>query len=259
MADVFISYRRAERQRVELLERLLRDENFSVWFDARLDVGRGEGFDAEIEREVTCASSVLVCWTPEAIKSVYVRAEAKKGLEREVLVPVFLQECSLPVPFNDVDAADLSAWDGDPEDENWLRVTRKLRRLKDQADENREALIASSAAAYGAIEQAVYPGALRLLIQKIAALHELDALRYEDDIDSLLTWLEATFKKESEYMKVGYERAVSRPGETGGPWRYWEGGGAEARSERIAAIRRRLEIMGKALATTQGWLSRSLP
>jgi hypothetical protein len=37
-----------------------------------LEVGRGEGFDAEIEREVTSASSVLVCWTTAALSSVSV-------------------------------------------------------------------------------------------------------------------------------------------------------------------------------------------
>jgi len=41
MADVFISYKRSRRQLVEVLEKALRDEGFSVWFDARLELGAG--------------------------------------------------------------------------------------------------------------------------------------------------------------------------------------------------------------------------
>lgn len=74
MADVFVFYKRAERPRVEQLAERLREVGLDVWFDARLDVGSGEGFDAEIEREVTSAACVVVCWTPEALKSIYVRA-----------------------------------------------------------------------------------------------------------------------------------------------------------------------------------------
>jgi hypothetical protein len=100
MADVLISYKRDQRERVKKIADHLRiDEELSVWFDANLETGRGEGFDAEIEREVTSGYSVIACWTPAAIRSVYVRAESKKGLERGVLVPVLLEPCALPVPF----------------------------------------------------------------------------------------------------------------------------------------------------------------
>ena len=112
MADVFISYKRAERARVARIAELLRESGLDVWFDARLEIGRGEGFDAEIEREVTSAACVPVCWTPEATKSIYVRAEAKKGLERQVLVPLFLEPCDLTIPFNGLDTGDLSHWNG---------------------------------------------------------------------------------------------------------------------------------------------------
>ena len=52
---------------------------------------------------MTSAYCVLACWTPVAVRSVYVRAEAKKGLENNTLVPVFLEQCTLPVPFNAID------------------------------------------------------------------------------------------------------------------------------------------------------------
>ncbi|MGE0474734.1 MAG: toll/interleukin-1 receptor domain-containing protein, partial [Nitrospirales bacterium] len=137
MADIFISYKRAERPRVQLITDLLRADGFDVWFDTRLELGRGEGFDAEIEREVTSAACVLVCWTPEATKSVYVKAEAKKGIDREVLVPMFLEECVLPVPFNAIDAADLTGWSGNVTDERWIALQTKIKETvnRSKADE----------------------------------------------------------------------------------------------------------------------------
>jgi hypothetical protein len=68
MANVFISYKRSERDRVERMAELLREQNITVWFDAHLEAGHPEGFDAEIEREVTSAFCVMACWTPDAVK-----------------------------------------------------------------------------------------------------------------------------------------------------------------------------------------------
>ncbi|HEV8083212.1 MAG TPA: TIR domain-containing protein [Chitinophagaceae bacterium] len=57
MADIFISYKRAERSRVEQIAMLFREEKFDVWFDSKLEVGRDEGFQSQIEREVTSAGT----------------------------------------------------------------------------------------------------------------------------------------------------------------------------------------------------------
>jgi len=39
VADVFVSYKRAERERVQRIVDLLKLEGLDVWFDARLEVG----------------------------------------------------------------------------------------------------------------------------------------------------------------------------------------------------------------------------
>lgn len=236
MADVFISYKRSDRARVQQIERLLRENKLSVWFDARLELGRGEGFDAEIEREVTSAASVLACWTPEAVGSVYVRAEAKKGLERGVLVPVFLEPCSLPIPFNDVDAADLSEWGGDGRHPAWQRVIARVKELKTAADRSREAAMVRSAATYGKIDQKIFPGTLKILTQKIAAIHEFDAQYYKEDIDALLAWMESVAGKEKRYVVDGYREAERRWGHASGPWGYWDSGEAAKRATEIKEI-----------------------
>ena len=162
MADVFISYKRSERQRVERIAELLRDYKMTVWFDAQLEAGRGEGFDAEIEREVTSAHCVVVCWTKDALKSMYVKAEAKKGLEREALVPVFLENCQLPVPFNGVDTIDLTDWNGDEDEPVWKRVVEIVQQRVEssRADESRRRV--HSLAAYERVSERLYPGILAI-------------------------------------------------------------------------------------------------
>jgi hypothetical protein len=236
MADVFISYTRKERSRVESIEQSLREAEprLSVWFDARLQLGSEEGFDAEIEREVTSAAAVVVCWTPDALGSYYVKAEAKKGLDRHVLVPVFLEPCTLPVPFNALQTADLSSWDGAPDHPEWRRVVELVRKLKEDADGDREAAMARSAAAYSAVEQQIYPGALAALTRKIAALHDFDAILYHADIEAILSWCQAVFAKEANHHAAGFELADRQPG--GSAWRFWDTGEAEERSARLDEI-----------------------
>jgi len=253
MADVFISYKRTERDRVNRVAELLRGEGLDVWFDAKLSVGSNEGFDAEVEREVTSASCVLACWTKEAVKSVWVRAEAMKGLERDVLRPVFLELCDLPVPFNAVDAADLSKWDGAPDSPDWrnLVASVKARVKKSRSDQAQK--IELSRLAYERIEDQIYPGTLALLAQRIAAIHDTDADKYQADIIALLNWLESIAEKEARHAEYGYELQERQSG--GDAWRWWDSGGAAARSADISRIRDLLGKVDSAFARAQGFYS----
>ena len=257
MAEVFISYKRDQRERVRTIADLLKEEKFSVWFDASLEVGRGEGFDAEIEREVTSAYCVLVCWTQAAIRSVYVRAEAKKGLERDAFVPVLLEECTLPVPFNAIDAVDLTRWHGDKDDPNWRRALSQLREKIEQGKRDEPARMKHSWAAYDRIDDKIYPDTLALLSRRIAALHEMDAAKYHHDIEALLEWVHSITEKERQYQEYGWELANRQLG--GGAWRFWDSGAAAARAEEIAKVRTLLTQLDRTLATSQEVLTRPAP
>lgn len=158
MPDVFISYKRTDRSRVDRIASLLREAGLDVWFDARLSAGSDEGFDAEINREVTSAHCVVACWTADAIKSIYVRAEALKGLETGRLTPVFLSKCDLPIPFNAIDAVDLSTWTGSTESVDWQRFLAVVKSLvaKSKVDEVQRRR--QSQSDYERIQSPVYPG-----------------------------------------------------------------------------------------------------
>jgi hypothetical protein len=137
MADVFISYKREDRARVEALTELLIDLELSVWFDAGIEVGAA--WEARIMEEAEAASAMIVCWSFAATASPWVKREADVGLRRGVLVPVMLQWCAPVAPFDAIQAADLTKWDGAPDDPNLQRVLARVEQLTAKKDLARNA------------------------------------------------------------------------------------------------------------------------
>lgn len=140
MSDVFISYRRDDRPKVEVLAKALESLGVSVFFDARIP--SGSVFDEVVAAELKAAKAVIVCWTPGAVESRWVRSEASIGLERDVLLAAFFETVSLTPPFNLVQAEDLRAWRGDLSDRNFQKILDRLGVLTDRpslADEARAA------------------------------------------------------------------------------------------------------------------------
>ncbi len=124
MSDVFISYKREDRPRVEALHALLLDLELTAWFDSGIEVGAA--WEARIMEEAHAAKAVLVCWTFAACASPWVTREAEIGLKRSVLVPVMLLACTPVAPFDRLQAADLTQWDGAPDHPEVQKVLDRL-------------------------------------------------------------------------------------------------------------------------------------
>ena len=124
--DVFISYKRDERPQVEDIAKRLEDLNVSVWFDAELNSGLS--FDAEIDRNIREAKCVLVCWSPGAVASEWVRGEATIGRQRGVLAASMLKPSDLPAPFNLIHAEDLTAG-SHAQNPAWLKLLGRIGEL----------------------------------------------------------------------------------------------------------------------------------
>ena len=104
MADIFLSYARTDRERVLPLVEGLQARGWSVWWDR--DITPGRGFEEEIDREISAADCVLVVWSNDSVNSRWVRNEALEGLERNILVPVLLDDVRIPVAFRQSQAVD---------------------------------------------------------------------------------------------------------------------------------------------------------
>jgi formylglycine-generating enzyme required for sulfatase activity len=129
LPDIFVSYARSDRARVEAIATALASEGFSVWWDR--EIQPGETFRGEIEKALSEAKCVIVVWSKDSVKRNWVIEEAQEGLDRGVLVPVLVDDVvgDLPRGFKSVQAADLTQWRGGREDANWQVVRSRIARL----------------------------------------------------------------------------------------------------------------------------------
>ena len=111
MADVFVSYARADKARVAPLVAAIEARGWSVWWDPEIAPGRE--FDDEIDGELQAAKAVLVVWTPVSVASRWVRGEARDAAERGLLVPVRFDQARLPIDVRAIHTTDIDDWGED--------------------------------------------------------------------------------------------------------------------------------------------------
>ncbi|MEM8772651.1 MAG: TIR domain-containing protein [Pseudomonadota bacterium] len=133
MADIFISYARADRAKIEKLAAALEGEGYSVWWDRQI-VG-GSDFSEEIERELTQAKAVIVAWSAESIKSRWVKDEAGAAAEVDKLVPICLDDCGgAPLGFKQYHFVNFAGWNSKPDAPAFQELIRAVEaRLTGQA------------------------------------------------------------------------------------------------------------------------------
>jgi hypothetical protein len=127
MADIFISYSREDRTRIEPIVEALRSVGISVWFD--VSIGTGSQWDEEIERELGEARAVLVCWSQISVRSKWVKTEANFALDQNTLIPCLLDKCKLPLLFEFSQAEDLSGWNGAMDHPGWRKIVDRISKL----------------------------------------------------------------------------------------------------------------------------------
>ncbi len=130
MPDAFVSYHSEDRAAVAIVAEELKKLKLDVWFDAALR--SGSAYDSQISQQLGSAKVVVACWTPGAVKSDWVRAEADFARTRDKLVPCTLQPTELPPPFNLAEAPNLSAWAGQDDDPPWLKILERIGQLVDR-------------------------------------------------------------------------------------------------------------------------------
>lgn len=115
--DVFLSYARANAKTAKQVATALREEGYSVWFDEHLPAHRA--YSEVIEEQLDAAGAVIVLWSDEAVRSQWVRSEANRARETGRLVQVRLDDARLPMPFDQIQCADLRKWRGDAQAPAW--------------------------------------------------------------------------------------------------------------------------------------------
>ena len=136
MADVFISYARPDEGQSKRVADALRDAGYAVWRDDELPAHRV--YADVIQERLTSAGAVVVLWSKDASKSQWVRAEADAARTLGTLVQVTIDGSMPPMPFNQVQCADLSEWSGDTAAPGWRKLGASVRALagEPQRDED---------------------------------------------------------------------------------------------------------------------------
>lgn len=115
--DVFLSYASEDRDRAGQVARGLEGCGWSVWWDRKIVAG--EAFDQTIERQLESARCVVVLWSTASIASEWVKNEAAAAAERQVLVPVLVDDVKIPLEFRRRQTANLLDWNGDTSHEGF--------------------------------------------------------------------------------------------------------------------------------------------
>lgn len=137
MSHVFISYARADEALASEIADLLREAGFDVWRDDELPAHRA--YAEVIEERINGAKAVVVLWSAEAAKSQWVRAEADTARSKSTLIQATLDGTIPPLPFNQIQCADLKNWDRQRTSAGWRKLLASVAELAaDNAQQERQ-------------------------------------------------------------------------------------------------------------------------
>lgn len=122
--DIFLSYARHDTERAQLTFDALGRQGWSVFMDK--EIPNAERWEQYLKQQLGQVPCVLVLWSPASRESRWVQLEAREGRERQVLVHVTLDGETPPGDFSELQAANLSTWDGRGDDPEFLRVLRAV-------------------------------------------------------------------------------------------------------------------------------------
>ncbi|WP_395644993.1 TIR domain-containing protein [Terricaulis sp.] len=130
MADVFVSYKKSDADRVRPLVEHLRAAGLEVWWDEGIQPSTS--WRAEIAKQLNGAKCVVAVWTTDSVdpeQGGWVMEEATHGQARKVLAPVRLDLVAPPLGFGETQYADLAAWSGedsDPRFQHFLGIVQAI-------------------------------------------------------------------------------------------------------------------------------------
>lgn len=139
LADVFLSYRNLpdRRARVERLAAILEAHGLSVWWDYGLEAGLA--YRDQIFAELEAAKVVAPLWCSESVQSEWVLQEATIGKAK--LCPARLEAVSPPHEFEPIQAANLTSWSGQPDDDQLQRYILRLATQASAEPQPRQSLL----------------------------------------------------------------------------------------------------------------------
>lgn len=109
MTDIFLSYTRANTEdAADIATYLNREDGWNVFWDRKIEAGTE--WSPELLRQLDAARCVVVLWSRESRKSIWVQGEAAKAYERDAYLPVTLDDSEPPRLFGSTQYASVAEW-----------------------------------------------------------------------------------------------------------------------------------------------------
>ncbi len=138
MYDIFLSYATTDRTRLEPLVAAFEQRGWSVFWDHR-SIGAGDDWSDEIETAAYENLCMVVVWshnslettvhgehTRYAIRSKWIRKEAKIAEKREVLIPISLDGIPSPDLFDEYQLVDFKDWNQQATHSTFSKLAQKI-------------------------------------------------------------------------------------------------------------------------------------
>jgi len=98
----------------------------TLWWDQNL--GAGDAWRQQLTERLDAASCVLVLWTARSVGpgGSFVQDEAARAQRRGTYLPILLDAVEVPLGFGAVQAHNLVAWKGSPQDPRLQALLAKV-------------------------------------------------------------------------------------------------------------------------------------
>jgi hypothetical protein len=110
-----------------MIAEALQQSGLTVFFDQDIPVGRS--WQDVIESTIRNAGVVLALFSKESLQSAWMMDEAAIARDMYKLIPIRLESVDLPLGFRQIQAVDLTEWNGDPLDPIFVSLTKAVQRV----------------------------------------------------------------------------------------------------------------------------------
>lgn len=111
MSQIFISYSKQDKQRIQPIISLLEKQGYDVFWDN--EIPTGSSWNEFIPKKISESTIVLVVWSINSVDSKWVKEEAEEAKNKNKLFPIIIDNISPPFGFGTIQAVDLSKWNGE--------------------------------------------------------------------------------------------------------------------------------------------------
>jgi curved DNA-binding protein CbpA len=100
---------------------------YSIWWDPKIEPGKR--FEQVILKALEESKAVVVIWTNTSIQSEWVYEEANYGRRKNILIPIYFDDCEAPLGFRGREGAKLMGATADDSEGEWEIFLKSLESL----------------------------------------------------------------------------------------------------------------------------------